>query len=92
MLYCVTVQHALKLLVFKFQPVRFASVCRVTEAELLLQNYGQQSSYNSGANQPKYGAAEAGPGIDQPLSAHVPGGQGVASATEQVLIFCFCKI
>ena len=51
---------------------------------LLTQGFGQQSDYNSGANQGSYGAPEAGPGIDQSLSAHVPGGQGVSTATEQV--------
>ena len=52
---------------------------------LLIQGFGQQSDYNSGANQGSYGAPEAGPGIDQSLSAHVPGGQGVSTATEQVI-------
>ena len=50
----------------------------------LMQGFGQQSGSNSGANQGSYGAPEAGPGIDQSLSAHVPGGQGVSTATEQV--------
>lgn len=49
---------------------------------LLIQGFGQQ---NSGANQGNYGTPEAGPGIDQSLSAHVPGGQGVSTATEQVI-------
>ncbi len=49
---------------------------------LLIQGFGQQ---NSGANQGNFGAPEAGPGIDQSLSAHVPGGQGVSTATEQVI-------
>lgn len=52
---------------------------------LLTQGFGLQSDYNSGANQGSYGAPEAGPGIDQSLSAHVPGGQGVSTATEQVI-------
>ncbi len=52
---------------------------------LLIQGFGQQSDYNSGANQGNYGAPEGGPGIDQSLSAHVPGGQGVSTATEQVI-------
>ena len=50
---------------------------------LLIQGFAQQ---NSGANQGNYGAPEAGPGIDQSLSAHVPGGQGVSTATEQVIV------
>ena len=36
------------------------------------------------SNQPSYGGADTGPGIDQSLSAHVPGGQGVSTAGEQV--------
>ncbi len=53
---------------------------------MLIQGFGQQSGYNTGANQGSYGAPEAGPGIDQSLSAHVPGGQGVSTATEQVTL------
>lgn len=52
-----------------------------------LQNYGQQSTYNSSSNQPSYGGPDAGPGIDQSLSAHIPGGQGVGTASEQVNVF-----
>ena len=51
---------------------------------MLAQGFGQKSDYSSGANQGSYGAPEAGPGIDQSLSAHVPGGQGVSTAGEQV--------
>jgi hypothetical protein len=50
-----------------------------------MQGFGQQSGSNSGVNQGNYGAPEADPGIDQSLSAHVPGGQGVSTATEQVI-------
>lgn len=50
----------------------------------LLQAFGQQSTYNSSSNQPSYGRPDAGPGIDQSLSSHIPGGQGVSTASEQV--------
>lgn len=57
-----------------------------------LQNFGQQSTYNSSSNQPSYGGPDAGPGIDQSLSAHVPGGQGVSTASEQVMLFLLLTV
>ncbi|KAL3145564.1 hypothetical protein ABBQ32_003386 [Trebouxia sp. C0010 RCD-2024] len=47
------------------------------------QTFGQQSSYNSSSNQPSYGRTDAGPGIDSSLASHIPGGQGVSTASEQ---------
>ena len=43
---------------------------------------GYQSS--TGGNQSGYGGADTGPGIDQPLSSHLPGGQGVNTAAQEV--------
>lgn len=43
---------------------------------------GYQSS--TGGTQSGYGGAGTAPGIDQPLSVHLPGGQGVNTAAQEV--------
>lgn len=65
----------------------------VIDLAALLQTFGQQSSYNSSSNQPSYGRTDAGPGIDSSLASHIPGGQGVSTASEQVganHMLCLC--
>ena len=56
----------------------------ITHLATWLQAFTQQSSYNASSNQPSYGRPDAGPGIDSSLAAHIPGGQGVGIASEQV--------